>query len=239
MVKERSTAEARWRIALLTLVVIALAIGGRSLASHLASITSGIERLGTLGAVLFIAGFAMASVVFVPAGLLTLMAGALFGLAAGTVYAFLGASLGACMAFLIARYVARSMVERWLAWNPRVAMFSGAIGARGRRIVALMRLSPVIPFSVINLAMGVTTMRVVDFLEANLAMLPVTILYVYYGAAAGALVSLGDERHPRDAAYWAAFVLGLCATIAVTTIVARLATRALAREESGGTCASP
>jgi len=230
MVKERSTAEARWRIALLTLVVIALAIGGRSLASHLASITSGIERLGTLGAVLFIAGFAMASVVFVPAGLLTLMAGALFGLAAGTVYAFLGASLGACMAFLIARYVARSMVERWLAGNPRVAMFSGAIGARGRRIVALMRLSPVIPFSVINLAMGVTRIRFVDFVVANLAMLPVTVLYVYYGTVAGAVLNVGRGHPHGGTLYYAALVLGLVATIAVTTIVGRLAAAALAND---------
>jgi len=236
---QRSTSALRWRWAMLLLGALVLVLGGRSLAAHLETLTSGLHTLGGWGIALFIVGFAIASVAFVPAGLLTMLAGALFGIPAGIAVAFAGASLGACIAFLLARHAARDMVERWLEAYPRIARLRAAVGQRGRRIVALLRLSPVIPFSVINLAMGVTTMRVVDFLEANLAMLPVTILYVYYGAAAGALVSLRDERHPRDAAYWAAFVLGLCATIAVTTIVARLATRALAREESGGTCASP
>jgi uncharacterized membrane protein YdjX (TVP38/TMEM64 family) len=162
-----------------------------------------------------------------------MLAGALFGISTGIVFAFLGASLGACIGFLLARYAARHMVERWLEAYPRIARLETAVGRNGRRIVALLRLSPMIPFSVINLAMGVTRMRFIDFFVANFAMLPVTALYVYYGAAAGALVAVRDERHPKDAAYWVAFVLGLCATIAVTTVVARIATHALAREEHG------
>ncbi len=228
---QRSTSDLRWRWALLLLCAIVLVVGGRSLAGHLESLTQGIQALGRWGVALFIVGFALASVAFVPAGLLTMLAGALFGIPVGIVVAFVGASLGACIAFLLARYAARDMVERWLESYPRVARLRSAVGARGRRIVALLRLSPVIPFSVINLAMGVTRMRLADYVVANLAMLPVTVLYVYYGAAAGALVSVRDERHPKDAAYWVSFVLGLVATIIVTTIVARLATSALAREE--------
>lgn len=231
---QRSTSDLRWRWALLLLGAIVLAVGGRSLAEHLEALTSGLHALGARGIAMFIAGFAIASVAFVPAGLLTMLAGALFGIPIGIAVAFVGASLGACIAFLLARYAARDMVERWLEAYPRVASVRAAVGDRGRRIVALLRLSPVIPFSVINLAMGVTRMRLVDYVVANCAMLPVTALYVYYGAAAGALVSVHDERHPKDASYWVAFVLGLVATIAVTTIVARLATRALAREEHIG-----
>lgn len=210
---------------------IVLVFGGRALAAHLAALTSGLHALGPWGGALFVCGFAIASVAFVPAGLLTMLAGALFGLVAGVVYAFVGASLGACFAFLIARYVARATVERWLLHYPRIARLRTAVGENGRRIVMLLRLSPVIPFSVINLAMGVTTMCLVDFTVANFAMFPVTLLYVYYGAAAGALVAARGEQHPKDTAYWVLFALGLCATIAVTTIVARLAARALAREE--------
>ena len=228
---QRSSSDLQWRWALLLLGAIVLAVGGRSLAEHLAALTSGLHALGAWGIALFIVGFAIASVAFVPAGLLTMLAGALFGIPIGIVLAFIGASLGAGIAFLLARYVARDMVERWLESYPRVASVRAAVVHRGRRIVALLRLSPVIPFSVINLAMGVTRMRFVDYVVANFAMLPVTALYVYYGAAAGALASVRSERHPKDAAYWVAFVLGLCATIAVTTIVARMATRALAHEE--------
>ena len=165
--------------------------------------------------------------------MLAVRAGGLCGVLAGAAVASLGASLGACIAFLLSRYVARDLVERWLDKYPRIARLGSAVGRDGQRLVALLRLSPVIPFSVINLAMGLTRMRVVDFVVANFAMLPVTALYVYYGAAAGALVAVHDERHPKDTAYWVAFVLGLCATIVVTTIVSRLAARALAREEGG------
>lgn len=231
---QRSTSDLRWRLALLLLGAIVLAVGGRSLATQLEALTSGLHALGAWGMALFVAGFAVASVAFVPAGLLTMLAGALFGIPRGIAAAFLGASLGACIAFLLARYAARGMVQRWLEAYPRIVRLEAAVGHDGRRIVMLLRLSPVIPFSVINLAMGVTRMRLSDFVVANVAMLPVTVLYVYYGAAAGALVGVHDEHHPKDAAYWVAFVLGLCATIAVTTLVARLATRALAREEATG-----
>lgn len=216
---------------LLLVGAILLAMGGRSLAAHLEALTSALHALGAWGGVLFIGVFAVASVAFVPAGLLTMLAGALFGIAAGVAYAFLGALLGSCIAFLIARYVARDTVERWLARYPRIARLRVAVGEHGRRIVTLLRLSPVIPFSAINLTMGVTRMRLRDFMVANLAMLPVTLLYVYYGAAAGALVAARGAAHPRNAAYWVAFVLGLCATVLATTIVAQLAGRALAREE--------
>jgi uncharacterized membrane protein YdjX (TVP38/TMEM64 family) len=231
-VSQRSTSDARWRLALLVVGVIGLAVGGRSLAPHLEALAGGFHALGARGAVLFVAAFAAASAAFVPAGVLTMLAGALFGIPLGIVVAFAGASLGACMTFLLARYAARGLVERWLLGYPRVARLQEAVERDGRRIVALLRLSPVIPFSVINVAMGVTRMSFLDYLVANVAMLPVTALYVYYGAAAGALVAARGEHHPRDAAWWAAFVLGLAATIAVTPIVARLAARALAHEES-------
>lgn len=224
----------RRRWALLLVGAVALALGGRTLATHLEALTSGLRALGAWGPALFIGGFAIASVAFVPAGLLTMLAGALFGIPLGIACAFLGASLGACTAFLLARYVARAAVERWLVGYPRVARLGAAVGVRGRRIVTLLRLSPVIPFSVINLAMGVTRIRFIDFVVANFGMLPVTVLYVYYGAAAGALVTAHGGRHPRDAAYWVMLALGLCATAAVTTIIARLARNALAQEASVG-----
>ena len=111
-----------------------------------------------------------------------------------------------------------------------MSKLGASVGEHGRRIVTLLRLSPVIPFSVINVAMGVTRIRFIDFVVANVGMLPVTALYVYYGAAAGAVVAAHGAAHPRGAAYWVLLVVGLAATVAVTTLVTRLATRALARE---------
>jgi len=210
--------------------VLLLVLGGRSLATHLEALTASVRALGAWGAVLFIAIFALASAAFVPAGLLTMTSGALFGIAAGIVYAFVGASIGACLAFLVARYAARVPVERWLTRHPRASTLGASVGEHGRRIVALLRLSPVIPFSVINVTMGVTRILFIDFVVANFGMLPVTALYVYYGAAAGALVTARRAEHPRGAAYWVLMAVGLAATLAVTMIVARLARQALARE---------
>lgn len=210
--------------------VVLLVLNGHALAVHLESFSAGLRARGVLGALLFVGSFAVASAAFVPAGVLTMISGALFGIGAGIAYAFVGASLGAMLAFLLARYAARGTVERWLERNPRTAAIGAAVGEHGRRIAALLRLSPVIPFSVINVVMGVTSIRFVDFVVANFAMLPVTALYAYYGAAAGALVAAHGAEHPHDAAYWILLVVGLVATVAVTTLVTRLATRALARE---------
>jgi uncharacterized membrane protein YdjX (TVP38/TMEM64 family) len=219
-----------WRRALLVVTVLLLVLGGRSLASHLEAFSASLRALGAWGAVLFIGIFALASAAFVPAGLLTMTSGALFGIMAGIAYAFIGACLGACLAFLVARYAARGLVERWLARHPRAALLGTSVGEHGRRIVVLLRLSPVIPFSVINVTMGVTRIRLIDFVVANFGMLPVTALYVYYGAAAGALVTARGARHPHGTAYWVLMAIGLAATLAVTMIVARLARQALARE---------
>lgn len=220
----------RWRWGLILLGVILLVVNGRALAVHLESFSEGLRARGAWGALLFTGSFAIASAAFVPAGVLTMISGALFGIGAGIVYAFVGASLGATLAFLAARYAVRRTVERYLERYPRMALIAAAVGDHGRRIVALLRLSPVIPFSVINVAMGVTSIRFMDFVVANFAMLPVTALYVYYGAAAGALVAAHGAEHPHDTAYWVLLAVGLAATVAVTTLVTRLATRALARQ---------
>lgn len=108
---QRSSTDLRRRWALLLLGAIVLALGGRSIASHLAVLTSGLHALGAWGIVLSVLGFAVASATFVPAGLLTMLAGALFGIPDGILVAFAGASVGACMAFLLARHAARGMVE--------------------------------------------------------------------------------------------------------------------------------
>ena len=221
---------ARWRWMLVLLAGFLLVAGGHSLAAHLESFTAHVHALGAWGVALFIAGYAIASAAFVPAGLLTMTAGALFGIPAGIAYAFLGASLGAIVAFLLSRYAARGAVEHWLTRYPRLSLLGASVGEHGRRIVTLLRLSPVIPFSAINVAMGVTRIHFMDFVVANVGMLPVTALYVYYGAAAGAVASARGAEHPRGTAYWVLLFVGLAATVAVTTFVTRLATRALARE---------
>ena len=211
--------------------VAALILGGRQAGQYLPQFAAWVEGLGFWGPLVFILGYAVATVAFVPGSLLTLAAGAIFGLARGTLYTFLGATLGASAAFLVARYGARGWIERRIAGNARFAAIDRAVGREGFKIVALLRLSPIFPFNLLNYSLGLTRVRFLDYLLASVAMLPGTLLYVYYGKAAGSLAAVaGGVKTERGPEYWLTLGLGLAATIAVTTVITRLAGRALRQQ---------
>jgi len=221
------------RIALIAVGALALILLGRQAGRYVPVFAQWVNGLGLWGPVVFIIGYAAAAVAFVPGSLLTLAAGAIFGLAQGTVYVFIAATLGSSAAFLVSRYVARQAIERRLASNPRFAAIDRAVGAQGRKIVFLLRLSPVFPFNLLNYALGLTQVRFTDYVMASLGMLPGTLLYVYYGKLAGDVAALAGGAAPeKGAGYYAVLILGLVATIVVTTMVTRTARRAL-REATG------
>lgn len=212
-------------------VVLALVLAGRQLGGIVAEAARRIQGLGAWAPVAFVAAYAVAAVALIPGSVLTLAGGALFGLLRGTLYVFAGATIGACAAFLIARYLARSAVERKLANHPRFAAIDRAIAREGRKIVFLLRLSPVFPFSLLNYALGLTRVRFADFAVASLGMLPGTVLYVYYGKVLGDVAKVAAGRGaPRGAGYWTVLALGLLATVAVTFVVTRTAKKALSEE---------
>jgi uncharacterized membrane protein YdjX (TVP38/TMEM64 family) len=221
-------------------VLVAIAVVGlvlvatRKFAALIPAFTTWVDGLGVWGPVAFVAGYALATVAFVPGSLLTLAAGAIFGLGKGTALVLVAASLGASAAFLVSRYLARGFVERRLAGNERFAAIDRAIGTQGRKIVLLLRLSPVFPFNLLNYALGLTRVRFADYLVASIGMLPGTLLYVYYGKVAGDVARLaGGAPVERGPGYYAVVVLGLVATVAVTALVARTARRALQEATDG------
>src|SRR5262249_8960727 len=161
--------------------VAALAVIGRQAGRYVPAFAQWGNGLGVWGPVVFILGYAAAVGAFVPGSVLTLAAGGIFGLARGTVYVFIAATLGSAGAFLVSRYVARAAIERRLASNPRFAAIDRAVGVEGRKIVILLRLSPVFPFNLLNYGLGLTQVRFVDYLVASIGMIPGTVLYVYYG----------------------------------------------------------
>lgn len=217
------------RRALLAAAAIALLLLARSVGNYVPRFAQWVEGLGALGPVVFIVGYIVAAVALIPGSLLTLAAGAIFGLVRGTIYVFVAATLGATAAFLVSRYVARRVVERRVSGNARFAAVDRAIATDGRRIVFLLRLSPIVPFNLLNYALGLTRVRLADFVVASVGMLPGTLLYVYYGKIAGDVAALaGGAGSPRGTGYYIVLALGLVATIAVTTIVTRLARKALA-----------
>ena len=222
----------RWRALALAagalVLVAALFLAGRQLGGRLEAFTAWVDGLGPWAPAAFVLGYAVATVAFVPGSLLTLAAGALFGLVWGTVYAWTGATLGACAAFLIARYGARGWVERKLEGKPRFQELDRSIGRDGGKIVALLRLAPIFPFVLLNYALGLTRVRFVHYLWACFAMVPGTLLYVYYGyVGRQALAGAGEGKTVWD---WVLLGVGLLAVLAVTVIITRKARRALAAE---------
>ena len=224
-------------------VLAGLFLAGRQAGAYVPRFAQWVEGLGVWGPVVFILGYAVAAVAFIPGSLLTLAAGAIFGLVKGTIYTLIGATLGAAAAFLVARYLARGAIERRIAGNAKFAAIDKAVGREGFKIVALLRLSPVFPFNLLNYSLGLTQVRFLQYLAASIAMLPGTLLYVYYGKAAGSLAAVAGGAKSREgdrATGWCS-ALGLLATVVVTTFVTRLAGKALRQQidASGGKDRSP
>lgn len=206
-------------------------LAGRWLGGYIPTFADWVDGLGIWGPVVFVAGYAIATVAFIPGALLTVAAGAIFGLARGTLYVFFGSTLGASAAFLIARYLARAAIERRLEGRPKFQSIDRAVANEGRKIVFLLRLSPVFPFNLLNYGLGLTRVRFVDYLIACFGMLPGTFLYVYTGKAVGTVAAAaGGAGSPKGPASTALLIVGLLATAVVTTIVTRIARRALADE---------
>jgi len=217
------------RLLAIAVAIALLVLLGRQLGAQLPAFAAWVEGLGAWGPIAFVAGYALAVVAFAPGSVLTLAGGAIFGVGRGTLYVFVAATLGAALAFLIARYLARPWVEQRLAAHTGFAAIDRAIAAQGRRIVFLLRMSPAFPFNLLNYALGLTRIRFADATIASLGMLPGTLLYVYYGHVGRELaVAAAGAAPDRGNAHYAVLALGLVATIAVAMIVGRIARRALA-----------
>lgn len=219
-----------WTRILVGIAVLALLLVlGRTAGGYVPRFAAWVDSLGDLGPLVFVIGYAAAVVAFVPGSLPSLAGGAIFGLGKGVVLVFIAATIGASCAFLVSRHLVRDSIARRIAGNPRFAAIDRAIENEGRRIVFLLRLSPVFPFSLLNYALGLTRVRFGDYVLASVGMLPGTLLYVYYGHVLGLAAALaGGAAHEKGAADYALLGLGLAATIVVTTLVTRIARRALA-----------
>jgi uncharacterized membrane protein YdjX (TVP38/TMEM64 family) len=217
------------RIGIGAVALAALVWLGRSAGDLVPAFAAWVESLGLVGPLVFVVGYAVAVVAFVPGSVLTLAAGAIFGVLEGTVYVLAAATLGSIGAFLVARHLARSAIERRIEGDARFAAIDRAIGAEGLKITFLLRLSPVFPFNLLNYALGLTRVRLRDYAIASIGMLPGTLLYVYTGKVAGDVAAIaGGRETERGAGDWTVLVLGLVATAIVTIVVTRIARRALA-----------
>lgn len=189
-----------------------------------------IQRWGAWGMVVFVLAYIVASVFLLPAVVLTLGAGAIFGLISGFVLVSIAETLGATAAFFVGRYVARGWVLKLIEGNPKLVAIDEAIAREGWKIVGLVRLSPAFPFIFLNYAFSVTRISPREYILASfIGMMPGTVMYVYIGSLAGNLAMLGAGQRVHTPAEWSLYAFGLLATLAVTIYVTRLARAALKR----------
>jgi len=190
-----------------------------------------VEENPAAGIVAFTLFVFVATVAFVPGAILTVGAGFVFerawglatGMLVGTITVVVGASTGAIVSFLIGRYLLRDCVDRLAHRYSIFEALDAVMKEKGFRIMALLRLSPIIPFNVINYISGVTSISLLSYSLANIAIIPGTILFVFVGASAGCI---SNNMGNGAAVTIASFVVG-----AVFAVLAIFLTSCYARRE--------
>ncbi len=218
---------ASWLVVVVSAVLLYRAL---PMDQAVAALQHGVTAAGPWGPWVFGAVYVLACVLLIPASLLTLAAGAVFGLGLGLVTVSLASITAATLSFFIARFVARNKVEAKARSHAGFAALDQAVGQDGWKIVAMLRLSPVIPFGIQNYLLGVTGVGWRTYMFTSwVAMVPGTVMYVYLGVAGGQAVGVA----PRTGR-WALFTVGLAATIALTVYLTAWATRTLRAQVEAG-----
>jgi uncharacterized membrane protein YdjX (TVP38/TMEM64 family) len=178
------------------LLIIVLAVGiGLTVAYRdqfdAAALESWVRDSGFVAPMVFMALYAVAAVFFLPGSAMTLAGGALFGPVWGTFYSLTGATVGASLAFLIARYLASDWVAK--KTGGRLKQLISGVESEGWRFVAFVRLVPLFPFNLLNYALGLTKIRFLHYVLASyICMLPGAFAYTYLGFAGREAVA-GEE----------------------------------------------
>jgi uncharacterized membrane protein YdjX (TVP38/TMEM64 family) len=226
------------RLVVLIAIIIALFLAMKFLPVQqwLRSFNDWVGQMGVAGIFIFIGVYAVATVLLAPGAILTIGAGFAFGLWKGFLAVSAGSTLGAALAFLVARFIARDRVEVIAKGKEKFRNIDNAIGKQGAKLVFLLRLSPVIPFNLSNYLYGLTGVKFWPYVLASwLGMMPGTLLYVYIGTAGKAAVSAaaGGEAMKHGWQYWTFMSVGLAATIVVTIWVTKIARHAVRKTEAG------
>lgn len=192
-----------------------------------------LQQLGHLGGwapFLFVMLYAGLAVAMAPVFLLNLAAGALFGLVRGSLLVFCGALIGASAVHAVGGRLAAFRLVRFLERDPRVAAVRRAVLGDSLRIMLLLRLSPLVPFVLLNYSLALSRVSYRDFVLAMVGMLPTIVMYTYYGKVVGDVARLtAGVAAPRGPEYYAMLAVGMVATIVATRLIA-VATRRAMRE---------
>ncbi|MFM9961050.1 MAG: TVP38/TMEM64 family protein [Planctomycetaceae bacterium] len=222
----------KWRIGIVLLLIVAAVLAvasGIDVSGLTRQFVEALQNQGDVGLVWLALSYIPASLFFFPASLLTLSGGFAFGVVKTVIAVSLGSTVGATSAFLAGRTLLRGLIEHRVAADPRFRALDAAVAEHGFKIVMLTRLSPVLPFNLLNYAFGLTKVRLRDFVLASwIGMFPGTLLYVSIGSAAKSLSDIFSGRSEGGVAQKVMFGVGLVVTLVVTVLMARIAKKALA-----------
>lgn len=189
-----------------------------------------IERTassGPVGYLGFILIYIVSTVMMLPGSPLTFTAGALFGFWKGLIFVSIGSTLGASCAFMVSRYLIRKSIEKRVLKNKKFQSIDNEIDEQGWKIVILARLSPIIPFFLLNYALGITKIRFIHFIFASwVGMIPGTTVYVLLGTMGGAFIN-----GKKSSFEWLLLGMGLIATILVTLLISKIVKNSQAHNE--------
>lgn len=228
---ERPRRGSLFKVTFAVFAVTAVILGAKSLhiQRYLLDLVNWMRGAGWVGVGVFVIAYVAATILFLPGAILTLGAGFAYGITLGTAVVWVGANVGAVLAFVLGRTLARQWVASRVEAHPGFAAIDRAVGREGLKIVLLTRLSPVFPFNLLNYAFGLTQVSLRDYALGSLVgMLPGTVMYVYLGSLITSLSELAAGRTSGGATQQIFYFGGLAATVLVTLYVTQVARRALA-----------
>ena len=210
------------------------------------SLTLWIAESTFAGAVTMTLVLAASAVVLIPASALTIGAGAAFsqslgigtGVVVGSAVVWIGLSVGAVCAFLVARYLLRDVVAWQLQKFRLTSAIDAALQAEGLKVMVLLRLSPLIPYNVFNYVIAATAVTMRDYTLALVAMIPATIGYVYVGATIAHSVSSSNapvtaSTRSTQTVQTVLLIIGAVATLVAVAVLSWMAKRQLAAIDEG------
>lgn len=182
-----------------------------------------VSELGPAGPPLYVAGFAISVVLFLPVLPFSLGAGALFGFSTGLIVALSGATIGASLSFLLSRTLLRNQVEKRMTRHPTFHALDRAITHSGGRIVFLTRLAPIFPFSIINMAYGLTGVRGRSYVVATaIGLVPTSAVFTFLGSSAADLATPEEDMIQTSLK-----IAGVVVTLIVIVLLTRFAQKAI------------
>ena len=210
------------------------------LQQQLVNLVEWINGLGVIAPVVFILAYIIITVAFLPASVVTLGAGFVFGIpngstaefvfgvARGSTLVFIGAMLGATIAFLIGRFVARDWIAKKVEGKSFFTALDNAIAEEGLKLIFLIRLSPAFPFNLLNYALGLTKVSLKDYVLGTTGIIPGTVMYVYLGSLIGDIAMLGAGETPSNPVIsWIIRILIFVTVVAISLYIAKIARKAL------------